>query len=250
MVKRCGIWSKFMNTDGHTSWSQIDSSTLDGSIRVGGPCAYWYCLCSINILTSQRGEHDIENQMIFEGNPGFIFHDSRGFESGDTAELNMVQSFIDRRSKARSVNEQLHAIWCVNPSNFFMQRKMQWICVGTAFQQVTTVDPSPQQRRSFSMNVELGLVCVDFSPWRMRLWLFQVPVIVLWTKTDSLDNDRIMQLVAEGKTLSEAKQQAPQQAWAEYEQRIYPRFALFNYPPKAFVVLRSKCYTYSYWAII
>jgi hypothetical protein len=33
-------------------------------------------LIGYDILTPQRGEHDIENQMIFEGNPGFVFHDS------------------------------------------------------------------------------------------------------------------------------------------------------------------------------
>jgi len=51
--------------------------------------------------------------MIFEGNPGFIFHDSRGFEAGDVEELNLVQRFIEKCSRARNVNEQLHVIWCV-----------------------------------------------------------------------------------------------------------------------------------------
>jgi hypothetical protein len=66
-----------------------------------------------NISSPQRGEHDIENQMIFEGNPGFVFHDSRGFEAGGDRELKIVQQFIQQRSKARNVNKQLHAIWCV-----------------------------------------------------------------------------------------------------------------------------------------
>jgi hypothetical protein len=51
--------------------------------------------------------------MIFEGNTGFIFHDSCGFEAGGVQELKLVQQFIEQRSKARNVNEQLHAIWCV-----------------------------------------------------------------------------------------------------------------------------------------
>ena len=38
---------------------------------------------------------------------------------------------------------------------------------------------------------------------------FEVPVILVWTKTDSLDEDTIMQLVKDGKSMSEAKQQAP-----------------------------------------
>jgi len=87
------------------------------------------------MLISQRGEHDIENQMIFEGNPGFIFHDSRGFEAGGARELKLVQQFIEQRSKARNVNKQLHAIWCVSfhlYQTISSQRKMFWI--GTAFQ--------------------------------------------------------------------------------------------------------------------
>ena len=66
-----------------------------------------------NNLMPQRGEHDIENQMVFEGNPGFVFHDSRGFEIGGERELKVVQRFIEQRSKADNVEEQLHAIWCV-----------------------------------------------------------------------------------------------------------------------------------------
>ena len=76
-----------------------------------------------------------------------------------------------------------------------------------------------------------------------------MPVIVLWTKTDSLDDDKIIQLMDEGSTMSEAKQQAPQKAWAEYEENIHPHFVRFKYPPKAHVIFRSKCYTYFYCSV-
>jgi len=62
----------------------------------------------------QRGLHDIENAMVFRSNPGFIFHDSRGFEAGGTAELDAVKAFIGRRAKERSLRDQLHAIWYMN----------------------------------------------------------------------------------------------------------------------------------------
>jgi hypothetical protein len=52
--------------------------------------------------------------MIFEGNPGFIFHDSRGFEAGAEEEFELVREFIDKRSKAGNVKKQLHAIWCAS----------------------------------------------------------------------------------------------------------------------------------------
>jgi hypothetical protein len=68
-------------------------------------------VCSINILTLQRGEHDIENEMIFEENPGFVFHDSRGFEAGGAQELKLVQEFIKKRSSTTKMEDLLHAIW-------------------------------------------------------------------------------------------------------------------------------------------
>jgi hypothetical protein len=52
--------------------------------------------------------------MTFDGNPGFVFHDSRGFEAGGDRELKLVQQFIQQRSKAGNVHEQLHVIWCVD----------------------------------------------------------------------------------------------------------------------------------------
>ena len=67
-----------------------------------------------NIPTPQQGEHDIQNKMMFKGNPGFIFHDSHGFEAGDAQELKLVQEFIEQHLKTRNMKEQLHAIWCVS----------------------------------------------------------------------------------------------------------------------------------------
>ena len=108
-----------------------------------------------NVFTPQRGGHDIDNQMIFKSNPGFIFHDSRGFEAGGDRELKLVLQFIQQRSKATNVNEQLHAIWCVGPGFYPTDKLLTQIkcsCVGTAFQQRMT-DLSPLLRRSFSVNV-------------------------------------------------------------------------------------------------
>jgi hypothetical protein len=59
----------------------------------------------------QRGLHDIENEMVFRSNPGFIFHDSRGFEAGGKAELNAVKDFVTQRSKEKKLERQVHAIW-------------------------------------------------------------------------------------------------------------------------------------------
>ncbi|KAJ7897403.1 hypothetical protein B0H13DRAFT_1718538 [Mycena leptocephala] len=62
-----------------------------------------------------RGEHNIENQMIFKSNPGFIFHDSCGFESGALEETEKVKNFIKTRAASSSLAKQLHAIWYCLP---------------------------------------------------------------------------------------------------------------------------------------
>ena len=74
----------------------------------------------------QRGEHDIENQMVFEGNPGFVFHDSCGFEAGGDRELKLVQQFIEQRSKTNNVNKQLHVIWCVGTRIYRTNQFLMW----------------------------------------------------------------------------------------------------------------------------
>jgi hypothetical protein len=59
----------------------------------------------------QRGEHDIEDELTFLNHTGYVFHDSRGFESGTEEELEIVQEFVRRRSQERRLNDRLHAIW-------------------------------------------------------------------------------------------------------------------------------------------
>ena len=69
---------------------------------------------TVNGLHIQRGEHDINNQLIFKSNPDFIFHDSRGFEAGTVDELELVKKFICDRADTKELSDQLHAIWYCN----------------------------------------------------------------------------------------------------------------------------------------
>jgi hypothetical protein len=59
----------------------------------------------------QRGLHDIENEMVFRSNPGFVFHDSRGFEAGGNFEFDKMKEFIAGRSKETNLKDRIHAIW-------------------------------------------------------------------------------------------------------------------------------------------
>ncbi|KAJ7057333.1 hypothetical protein C8F01DRAFT_1256583 [Mycena amicta] len=67
--------------------------------------------------SAERGKHDIEDELVFKSNPQFIFHDSEGFESGSTSQVEKVKEFIKSKSEGRSLPDQLHAIWCCLPTD-------------------------------------------------------------------------------------------------------------------------------------
>ncbi|KAF8692788.1 hypothetical protein AX14_002393, partial [Amanita brunnescens Koide BX004] len=62
----------------------------------------------------ERGMHDIEHQITYPGS-NFIFHDSRGFESGSTEELEIAWRFIEKKAAETELKNQLHAIWYCIP---------------------------------------------------------------------------------------------------------------------------------------
>ncbi|KAI9429323.1 hypothetical protein H4582DRAFT_2151539, partial [Lactarius indigo] len=66
----------------------------------------------------QRGEHGIDDELVFSNHKGYVFHDSRGIESGGAEELTILQEFIRRKCGERRLINRLHAIWyCVPMDN-------------------------------------------------------------------------------------------------------------------------------------
>ncbi|KAH9168578.1 hypothetical protein EDB89DRAFT_1580181 [Lactarius sanguifluus] len=65
-----------------------------------------------------RGEHSIDDELMFSNDDRYVFHDSRGIESGSIEELGMLQVFIRRKCGERRLANRLHAIWyCVPMDN-------------------------------------------------------------------------------------------------------------------------------------
>ena len=65
-------------------------------------------------LTScQRGEHTIDDELVFSNYTGYVFHDSRGIESGSEEELEILREFIRRKCGEERLQDKLHAIWSV-----------------------------------------------------------------------------------------------------------------------------------------
>ena len=55
--------------------------------------------------------HEINDELVFSNHEGYVFHDSRGIESGGTEELQILQEFITRKCEGRRLQDRLHAIW-------------------------------------------------------------------------------------------------------------------------------------------
>ncbi|KAH8985065.1 hypothetical protein EDB86DRAFT_3049455, partial [Lactarius hatsudake] len=89
---------------------------LRGKEKVCGP-AFVYKSAS-DITADKRGEHTIDDELVFSNHKGYIFHDSRGIESGSTEELGILQAFIQRKCQETRLANRLHAIWyCVPMDN-------------------------------------------------------------------------------------------------------------------------------------
>ncbi|KAG1889584.1 GTP-binding protein [Suillus fuscotomentosus] len=78
-----------------TKGKKIDAAVVESSIK--------------------RGTHEIANEMVFKSNPGFVFHDSCGFEAGSEEEIEKMKKFISDRVHATKLEERIHAIWYCIP---------------------------------------------------------------------------------------------------------------------------------------
>ncbi|KAG9055297.1 hypothetical protein FS842_002550 [Serendipita sp. 407] len=166
---------------------------------------------SILASSSDRGGHDIENELVFNNNRGFCFHDSRGFEAGGAKELLKVKEFIEKRAKECEISDRLHAIWYCIP-----------------------MDDS----RPFTMAE---------SQFFSECGTGDVPVIAIFTKFDALDNRAFNKLKKEGKSRRESRELATQRAVVDFEAIYLKMMYKYTHPPKAHVYLRdmnmegSKC---------
>ncbi|KIJ39339.1 hypothetical protein M422DRAFT_85754, partial [Sphaerobolus stellatus SS14] len=78
--------------------------------RIAGASIATFVDCS-PVHHLQRGLHNVKDEIWFPSSPGFVFHDSRGFEAGSSEELNGAWQSVKDSSAATSLGEQLHAIW-------------------------------------------------------------------------------------------------------------------------------------------
>jgi hypothetical protein len=149
----------------------------------------------------KRGIHNIDDEITYPNNPGFVFHDSGGFEAGSDVELKAVRSFMKFRSRASALAKQLHAIWFCLP--------------------VDDDRPFPEAEMAFFMQ-GTGLV----------------PVIAIFTECDAQEIKAVNQLCQAGRNRRQAYQEAPSQVNA-YLQGLETKLKKTDNPPSAFVRLKD-----------
>ncbi|KZP27984.1 hypothetical protein FIBSPDRAFT_1039950 [Athelia psychrophila] len=150
-----------------------------------------------------RGLHDINNATVFKSNPAFIFHDSRGFESGGAQELEDVKAFLSARSGSKNMEDQLHAVWYCIPLD----------------------DDRPFLRAEIDFFSECGTG--------------NVPVIVIFTKFDAMDDKAFAELTSSNLSTDEARVQAPRHAKVMFDRDLRDVLYGMKYPPKNHVLLRD-----------
>ncbi|KAI6156425.1 GTP-binding protein [Pisolithus thermaeus] len=154
-----------------------------------------------------RGYHDITHEFVFKSNPGFVFHDSCGFEAGSTRQFDQMSSFVVDRATTKTVNDRVHAIWFCIPMTDYHRT-------------VTAAE------KKFFNECDTG----------------NVPVIVLLTKCDSLEVDAIQELQDEGLQIEDAPEKIAEKERELLEKwRAHIQYELdkCKYPPKGYVTLEK-----------
>ncbi len=64
----------------------------------------------------------MNDELVFSNHRGYVFHDSRGIECGDTKEVDILQEFIRRKGSEPRLHDRVHAIWfallCINKDDY------------------------------------------------------------------------------------------------------------------------------------
>ncbi|KAI0194066.1 hypothetical protein EV127DRAFT_334237, partial [Xylaria flabelliformis] len=65
--------------------------------------------------SGDHGVHDVDEGFEMDTLPGLIVHDSRGFQSGATEEIELLERFVKKRAAAPNPEDRLDAIWfCID----------------------------------------------------------------------------------------------------------------------------------------
>ncbi|KAH9164376.1 hypothetical protein EDB89DRAFT_2102992 [Lactarius sanguifluus] len=108
--------------------------------------------------SADRGEHTVDDELIFSNHKAYIFHDSRAIESGSTDELEVLREFILRKCGNRRLQDKLHAIWyCIPMDNQRPQLDLRFfkgICPDQNVPVIAVFTKYDQFRRNIRFHVD------------------------------------------------------------------------------------------------
>ncbi|KAI5988298.1 hypothetical protein F5J12DRAFT_728156 [Pisolithus orientalis] len=173
----------------------------------GVKVCHYMKLNGAHIKLVQRGVHIIEDELVFQSNQQFVFHDSCGFEAGEEAEFDKMKKFVTEHAKATKLEKRIHAIWYCIPLN-------------EMHRMVTAAE------MKFFNECDSG----------------HVPVIVLLTKADTLSLDAFQELKKKGSTVDDARKRAPE-VGKEVQKccldKVKDWLDKLEFPPQNYLVLTS-----------
>ncbi|KIK14443.1 hypothetical protein PISMIDRAFT_687998 [Pisolithus microcarpus 441] len=152
-----------------------------------------------------RGHHNIEDELVFQSSPGFVFHDSCGFESGSEEQFDLMKKFVRDRAKTTKLDERIHAIWFCIPLNESHRMVMA-------------------AERKFFDECDTG----------------HVPVILLLTKADTLSLEAVEGLMGQGMSVGEAMEGAgkvEKKMLQDCHERVKGWLDEKSFPPKDYLSL-------------
>ncbi|KAI6013780.1 hypothetical protein EDC04DRAFT_690858 [Pisolithus marmoratus] len=153
------------------------------------------------------GHHNIENELVFQSNSGYVFHDSSGFEAGSAQQFDKMKKFVVDHAAARTLQKCIHAIWYCIPMTDYHR----------------TVTAAEQK---FFNECDTG----------------HVPVVVLLTKVDFLHFAAMEELLDEGLGMEAAKSRAAEresQLLGKWQAHIKHVLDQCKFPPKTYLPLRK-----------
>ncbi|KAI6097996.1 GTP-binding protein, partial [Pisolithus croceorrhizus] len=132
------------------------------------------------------GHHNIEDELVFQSNLGFVFHDSCGFEAGSIEQFEKMKSFVVDQAVMGSLKKHFHAIWFCIPM--------------TDYERTVTA-----AEWKFFNECDTG----------------HVPVIVLLTKTDALNLPAMEELLDDGLEVEQADEKVAKKKGNCWESGLY-----------------------------
>ncbi|KAJ8580289.1 hypothetical protein M405DRAFT_778363 [Rhizopogon salebrosus TDB-379] len=163
--------------------------------------------------STDRGYHDINNELVFRSSPGFVFHDSCGFEAGGEDEFQTMKKFISERASARILDQRVHAIW-----RAIISMRLKY-CI-----------PMDEYHRAITTAEERFFSECDTS---------NVPVIAVFTKFDALSAVALGDLRrTPGLTRKDVYERTPERAEEIFANaNIWGRLCTTRHPPKDYIRL-------------